>query len=133
MNKNLVVFLIDDDTDDQLFFEMAISEIALPVDCFFASDGIQALKMLVNPEFSPDFILLDINMPKMNGKECLMKIREIKRLDDVPVYMYSTSFDKSIEENFLKLGAAGLLKKQTSISEISKELMYVFHGKLASH
>jgi CheY-like chemotaxis protein len=131
--NNILVFLIDDDHDDQLFFELAISEMEVPIDFRFADDGIMGLAMLSNPDFNPDFIFVDMNMPRMNGMECLAKIKNIDRLKQVPVFMYSTTADDYVARDCMKLGAAGVIKKQTSISAISEKLLRVFESKIASH
>lgn len=133
MNKNIVAFLIDDDREDQFFFELAVAELRQPVTCCFADDCFKGLEMLAHTDFNPDFIFVDINMPKMNGIECLAKIRKIHRLDGVPVYMYSTSADEFIEERCINLGAAGLIKKETSISAIGEMLLAVFENNKAPH
>ncbi|RFS17278.1 response regulator [Emticicia sp. C21] len=126
MKKVIHVLLIDDDPEDHLFFEMAVSDIELSIECHFADNGIKGLTMLSNDAFKPDFIFLDVNMLKMNGMECLAKIKEIKRLNEVPVYMYSTSADKLLAEKCLKSGATGLIKKETDISDIRNKLLGIF-------
>jgi CheY-like chemotaxis protein len=128
---NILAFLIDDDQDDQLFFELAISEIEFEVDFLFADDALKGLDMLTNPEFNPDFIFVDMNMPKINGLECLVKIKEIERIKHLPVFMYSTTADENIAKTCTELGAAGLIKKETSVSAISEKLQHVFESKIA--
>ena len=72
---------IDDDADDRDFFCSTIEMIDPSVQCFFAKDGVDALDQLNNDEnFTPDFIFIDMNMPRMDGRECLLKIRQIDRL-----------------------------------------------------
>ncbi len=128
MKKVIHVLLIDDDPEDHLFFEMAVSEMELPIECHFADNGVKGLAILSNQAFKPDFIFLDVNMPKMNGMECLVKIREIKRLNAIPIYMYSTSADKLLAEKCLKYGAEGLIKKETEISAICKKILSIFEN-----
>jgi len=75
--QNPLVFLIDDDIDDQEVFEMALKEVQPLAQCVFAADGILALeKIKTDASFLPHTIFIDINMPRMNGAQCL---REIKR------------------------------------------------------
>lgn len=128
MKRVIHVLLIDDDIEDHMFFRMAVSDMDFSVECRFADNGIKGLAILNNPEFEPDFIFIDINMPIMNGMECLAKIREIKRLKSVPVYMYSTSADKLLAEKCTKLGAAGVIKKETDISTIYEKLLSIFEN-----
>jgi CheY-like chemotaxis protein len=132
MKRVIHVLLIDDDNEDHMFFEMAMSEMNLPIECYFADNGIKGLALLSNPVFKPDFIFLDINMPIMNGMECLIKIKEIERLQKVPVYIYSTSADRFFAEKCSKLGATGLIKKETDISTISEKLLCIFETHISA-
>jgi CheY-like chemotaxis protein len=122
----MLVFLIDDDQDDQLLFELAISDLEHPIKLSTVDDGINGLEALANPDFNPDFIFIDINMPKMTGLECMVKIKEIKRLKTVPIFIYSTSIDPDLAKNCKKLGATGVLEKQTSIADTSRKLRDIF-------
>lgn len=124
----MLVLLIDDDQDDQQFFESAISEIKYAIEFYTANDGIRGLTMLANPKFNPDFIFVDMNMPKMTGLECVAKIKEIERLKDVPVFMYSTTMDDHVTKSCFELGAAGVIKKPTNVSAISEKLREIFEG-----
>jgi CheY-like chemotaxis protein len=128
--KPLVAFLIDDDADDRMFFEMAVSDLNFPVEFHFAIDGIQGLAMLKNVSLEPDFIFVDINMPKMNGLECLEEIRKIDQLSQVPVYLYSTSNDKKMAEKCIALGGCGLIKKENSLEAMKKRFQLIFEKHL---
>jgi CheY-like chemotaxis protein len=99
------VLLIDDDGDDRSLFFEALLE-AEP-SCVFVSaiDGEQGLHMLALNEVPvPNIIFLDLNMPKMNGWQCLKLIRELQHLGTVPVVIYSTSRKNEAFENVLRLG-----------------------------
>ena len=89
MRKGNVIFLADDDPDD---FEM-FSEVVLKADptaeILWASDGIKLLEYL--NKITPDIIFLDINMPLMNGLECLVEIRKNSNYNHIPVIMVTTS------------------------------------------
>lgn len=122
MKKILTAFLIDDDQDDQEFFALAVSRLKIPVKCEFANDCKEALEMLSWESFKPDFIFLDINMPLINGIECLREIRKINRFKQIPVYMHSTSIDDNTINDCIKLGANGVIKKAYTIQEIKQKL-----------
>jgi CheY-like chemotaxis protein len=133
MDKAPLIFLVDDDHDDQHFFAMAVSRLDTPFHCKFADDGTKALEIIhSDPDFKPDFIFLDINMPLMNGPQCLEEIRKIERLKQVPVYMCSTSADAYIHQKYLALGANGVIEKASGIEEIKEtldEILFKRHGK----
>jgi CheY-like chemotaxis protein len=122
--KILNCFLIDDDPDDQEIFCMALGDMGKEINCIYASDGVDALKRLNDPSFTPDYIFIDMNMPRMNGSQCLQEIKKIGRLKDVPVYMYSTSADPEAVAATKQMGAAGFIVKPTSVSELTKTLHF---------
>ena len=99
-------FLIDDDIDDLEIFAMALHEVDENIDLHSAMDCVRGLKELKeNKSFIPDYIFLDINMPKMNGLQCLPEIRKMDHLRNVKVIMYSTSSDEEIKRTTRQLGA----------------------------
>lgn len=116
-------FFIDDDADDQDFFCGAAQMIDPTIECIFADDGIEAISRLEsNESLVPDYIFIDMNMPKMNGKECLEEIRKIQRLDNVAVYMYSTAAAPKATEEMLALGATDFLIKPSNINDLQRLL-----------
>jgi CheY-like chemotaxis protein len=125
-------FLIDDDLDDQEIFGMAVKELSDRIRCYFADDGIKALEKLNTEEFLPHCIFIDINMPRMNGIECLQLIKGISRLKAVPVCMFSTSADPAIIEKAKQLGAIDFIVKPPSIFVLSQLLSRFFNSHLSS-
>ena len=118
-----ICFMVDDDLDDQEIFSIALDEIEQKVNCVFANDGIEAIQKLSNePYFAPDYIFLDLNMPRMNGKQCLAEIKKIHRLSHIPVIIYSTSADNKFINETEQLGATAYFTKPSSISELAKKL-----------
>jgi len=117
------VFLIDDDLSDHAVFKRAVARLPFRVQCEFAEDGFIALSRL-NREavFTPDFIFIDIYMQLMNGIECLVQIKKIKRLKDTHIYMYSASADQSIVSSCIKLGASGVITKVPS-AEVLRNIL----------
>lgn len=124
--QNLLVFLIDDDIDDQEIFEMALKEIQPLAQCFFAGDGVFALeKLKKDASFLPHIIFIDINMPRMNGIQCLSELKRSPGFDHIPVFMYSTSADSSIVEECLKIGASGFIKKEIHVEDLQMRLKQI--------
>lgn len=122
-----VCFLIDDDEDEQEIFSLALREVDKSVEFVTVFDGVEALQKLdEDPEFIPDYIFLDLNMPRMNGKQCLLEIKKRKHLDAVPVIVYSTSSEERDKTETKKLGASLFVTKPTRLSnliDILKEIL----------
>ncbi|UBV45415.1 response regulator (plasmid) [Deinococcus taeanensis] len=83
--------LIDDNPHDQLLAREAFAELCPDCHLTSASDGPQALEILQTTDDLPEVILLDINMPLMNGFEVLQALKTDTRLAPIPVVMMSTS------------------------------------------
>jgi iron complex outermembrane receptor protein len=132
MSKNPTVFLIDDDVDDQEIFCLALARADSLFECVCENDGIKALeKINADHSFRPDFIFIDLNMPRMNGSQCLAEIKKIDRLKDVPVFIYSTASDPaSIIEN-KKLGAEDFIVKPADINILTRTLLKILKKNYA--
>jgi len=126
MSESILVLLIDDDDEDHLFFNLALQKISPPVECASARDAEEALAMLRNIFYNPHFIFIDINMPRMNGIECLSEIKKIERLNDVKLYMYTTtSPEEKIVNSCKQLGAREVISKMSDISLLQEKLSRV--------
>ena len=85
MRDEINCFLIDNDEDDQEIFCMALRDVDPSINCILAANGVKAIEMLANDvRYIPSFIFIDMNMPLMNGKQCLLALKKIERLSDVP-------------------------------------------------
>lgn len=126
MHEKITCFLIDDDDDDQEIFTLALNNIDEAISCVTANDGIDALnKLSLNDNFTPDFIFLDLNMVRMNGRECLIEIKKIQRLQQVPIIIYSTSSEQKDISETKELGAADYIVKPPSMTQLEKRLEQV--------
>jgi len=117
--------LIDDDADDQYFFKLALNALEVNVELSRASSGVEAFDQLT-AFYIPDCIFLDLNMPKMNGREFLKKIKNIDIFKDVPVLIYSTSADAKDKTDMILLGATQFITKTNSIGELTSILKKEF-------
>lgn len=127
MKNGKTCFLIDDDIDDQEIFALVLKSVNPSITCITANDGIEAISRLRAEEaFTPDYIFLDLNMPRMSGKECLQEIKKIDRLNATPVIVYSTSSEQKDVLETRALGATGYLEKQSSIEELRNRLAHYF-------
>ena len=106
----MIVLHVDDDPDDSALFCEAVREVAPEYTCLVADSAAAALEILSDRQNIPDYIFLDMNMPKMNGLECLRLIKNNHALSHIKVVMYSTSSDPAHIREFRKLGADFLAK-----------------------
>jgi CheY-like chemotaxis protein len=114
--------LVDDDLDDQEVFLMTLEKINKNILCLTANNGVEALSLLTPGSFVPDYIFLDVNMPKMNGIECLRNIKELTHLNTCKIFMYSTTSETSVLEKSKKLGATDFIVKPSSVIVLEKTL-----------
>jgi CheY-like chemotaxis protein len=103
------ILLVEDDQDDQIFFIEALSEIENATLYDVANNGKEALDRLQNQVMLPDLIFMDINMPMMNGIECLTEIIKNPKTTNIPVVMLTT--DTGRIELARKSGAKAFIKK----------------------
>jgi CheY-like chemotaxis protein len=120
----LHIMLVDDDKDELTFFLEALKDV--PADdgfkCTYASDAREAeiLRWL-----EPDFIFVDFNMPGGNGLQLLTRLKEKIRRDKPNIFLYSIYVNERIARAALNLGAAGVVKKQYTIRELTTQLASV--------
>ena len=83
---------IDDSESDRVLFRHVLQFIDDTIEYLTAIDGEDGLDYLISSAAKlPDYIFVDINMPRMNGIEFLEKIKAIKALSNIPVIIYSTA------------------------------------------
>lgn len=119
MADRLRVLIVDDDADDRELFIQAVKEVNRHIECLTASDGQQALEALRNTGSKlPDFIFLDLRMPRYNGKKCLQEIKRDERLKHIPVIIYSTSREVEESQELKAMGAVYFISKPSNPDEI---------------
>ena len=106
------ILLIEDDSVDAMTVKRALRDLHITNDLVHAVNGEDAIKYLTDSEKEKPFlILLDLNMPKMNGVEFLRTIKTKANLKTIPVIVFTTSKEKQdIVESF-QLGAGGYMTK----------------------
>lgn len=122
MNEKKVIMIIDDDPDDRFFFLDAVKKIDQVIECVEADGSLQALELLRNAEQLPDFIFLDLNMPLMDGGQCLTALKKDAKLKNIPVIIYSTSDSQKDKDAFIVRGAAHYLYKPSNIAQFPGEI-----------
>ena len=121
-----VILMAEDDPDDQMLVKEAFDEVYLKNPLQFVNDGEQLLDYLKREgEFSslqgtplPGLILLDLNMPKKDGREALKEIKEIEALRKIPIVILTTS---KAEEDIIRsydLGASSYIVKPVTLNNL---------------
>ena len=132
MNHFRHCLLIDDDKDDCEIFSLTVAAIHEGVRMDAITEASEALAMLEGEGVAPDIIFLDLNMPKMNGLDCLRQIRQMEGLGRVPVIIYSTSTNPRDMEQARRDGATDYLIKPVSIASLRQELSRIFEKSVVS-
>jgi CheY-like chemotaxis protein len=119
----ILITLADDDEDDRLFFTDAFDEMKIKTVVNTVKNGRELIEFLDHPEsVLPNIIFLDLNMPILNGIECLKEIKLNDRFKDIAVAIYSTSSSEADVENTFILGANIYIKKPSSFNDLKKIL-----------
>ncbi len=117
------VLLIEDNPGDIALIEMALSQSNIDATISIAYDGAQALAMLseqteYGKSTMPDFVLLDLNLPKMHGHETLERIKNNDALKDIPVIVLSSSAAEGDVQKSHELNAHAHLVKPQDMEQL---------------
>ena len=119
--KQLNILLADDDIDDCAFFKKALED--FPTSTYFTAvhDGEQLMKQLTNETNElPNVLFLDLNMPRKNGFECLKEIKLNKKLKQLPVIIFSTSFEQEVVNVLYENRAQHFIRKPSDFLQFKK-------------
>jgi CheY-like chemotaxis protein len=125
IKSNLFILLVDDDEDDTSILSNALQQVGSTYDIQIVRNGTQALIRLNEMKkegLLPSLIVVDINMPKMDGKQTIIALQQDKDLSDVPIVVLSTSTN-SIDKLFFQ---------RKNIEMISKPFEFQIFNKVAS-
>jgi CheY-like chemotaxis protein len=109
--------MADDDEDDCMFARDAFKKSGVPGLMDFVADGVELLEYLSGSAVLPTIILLDLNMPRKNGKQALKEIRSTPAFQNIPVVILTTSHGEKDVEFCQKHGARSFFTKPASFSE----------------
>ncbi|MCD6065826.1 MAG: response regulator receiver protein [Bacteroidetes bacterium] len=130
--KGYCILIADDDIDDQYMIRQAFTSIELDEYIHTVSDGMELLDYLYRKGkykdadiLPPKIILLDLNMPKKDGRECLKEIKSNPKLSSIPIIIYSTSSNPDDISYAYGHGASSYITKPYSYQELVK-IMDVF-------
>ena len=113
------ILLADDDEDDCLLFQEALNEISLPTQLITVGNGEQLMQELGDDDF-PDILFLDLNMPRKDGFQCLIEIKQNEKLSQLPVIIFSTSFQPDVVSKLYDNGAHYYIRKPSNFEHFKK-------------
>ena len=119
------ILLVDDDEDEHEIFLSALKHAY--DECTFISADCCEKALTILEDLEPDYIFVDVNMPKVNGMTCLEEIKKIKKFAHIPVYMYSTGMNAHDGERAIKLGAVEYIIKPNNITSLSTVLKRILN------
>ncbi len=117
-NNNIKILLADDDAEDRFIIEDAFNEIGIHNVIQFVEDGEKVLEYLrVDSTSLPSLIVLDLNMPRLNGTETLRSLKESEKFKEIPVIIFSTSVNEIEKTSCMNLGALAYLVKPSRYAD----------------
>ena len=112
IHTNLILCIDDDEDDLEMLatsFNQHVPEFEI-ITCNSGESGLEKLVSLKNHNIVPNLIVLDINMPRMDGRETLHQIRAVREWASIPVVIFSTSSSPIDQTYFKERGVAYLIK-----------------------
>jgi CheY-like chemotaxis protein len=124
--RKLYILVAEDDVDDRYLLETAFAEKGYVEELTFVENGVELLDYLNNQLASPEgaaanlprFILLDLNMPKKDGREVLKEIKEDIRFKKIPVIVFTTNKNENEIRRCYELGANTYIVKPVEFSAL---------------
>ena len=107
------IMLAEDDEDDKWIFTEIMKGLTADGNIHFdaVDNGLQIMQALENNAELPDLVILDQNMPQLNGKETLELIKKSERFNHIPVVIYSTYNDSRLSKECVNIGATQIITK----------------------
>lgn len=124
MDRVINILLVEDDTLDVMDAKRTLDKMGVLHIMNVAKNGEEAMQYLERvqrdaPESFPDVVLLDLNMPKMNGVEFLTAIRQSEKWRNIKIFVLTTSAEKEDKEMTKKLGVSGYIVKPLKLNNPS--------------
>lgn len=117
------IIVADDDSDDRLFLEDVLREVAPSKSVTSVKDGQELLSLFTH--FVPDFLFLDLEMPRKNGLECLKEIRNNPTTKDLPIVVFSSTNREYNIDVAYEMGAHLFLSKPNSYDDLKAAMQTI--------
>lgn len=120
MSNEISILVVDDDKEDHIILEEYFSESGINQNVKFVENGLLAIEYLegISDDTAlPKLIVLDLNMPLLNGSQTLLQLKQNNRFKNIPVIIYSTSESDNEKRKCLSFGAIDYLVKPVTMEE----------------
>ena len=120
MTEHFQILVVDDDAEDQLILDSYFKEVGMHGVVGYRDNGKEALSYLedINGDVQlPRLIVLDLNMPILNGTQTLFHLKQTTRFRNIPVIIFSTSENETEKRKCLSLGAVDYMVKPLTQEE----------------
>ena len=128
MNKHAVSILIaEDDADDRFLLKTAFEEKGYQETLHFVENGIEVMDFLGQAKnyHLPRIILLDLNMPKKDGREVLMELKQSDKYRRIPILIFTTTRNETEIKRCYELGANSYIVKPASFEDLLKTIGHI--------
>ena len=123
------ILVVDDDPEDIEIFSEAVYSLDKTISITTATDAAIALEDLKKAVQLPDIIFLDLQMPRLTGKDFLQQLNENAALQKIPVIVLSGHSDVIMKDTYQKIGARNYICKPNSYRQLIEELRKILIGQ----
>jgi CheY-like chemotaxis protein len=123
--NTLNILLVEDDQDDVELMQDALEDNGIDFTIEVVRQGDKVLPFLSSCKNFPNIILLDLNLPKMHGREVLSRIKLSEEFKHIPVAILTTSSSQAEKEFCLSAGATGFLTKPSTVDGFNKTIQSI--------
>ena len=127
MQDSKTILVVEDDMVDIMTIKRVVKQLEILNPLNFVHNGEKALHYLLNAASLPGLILLDLNMPKMNGIEFLAELRKIDSLKKIPVVILTTSKEQQDKYNTFDLSISGYMIKPVDFNQFKDMIKTIHH------
>ena len=133
MKKPLNILLIEDDMDDVDLLKEALDEKKVPYQMEIIMEGDKVYNYLQSVETLPGVIVMDLNLPKIGGKEILLEIKSSFSLNEIPIIVLTTSSSKEDIDYCTNMGISKYITKPATIDGWNATISSIINVALATN